>query len=133
MDANRVRVQTVTYHRRSDLTLLDRTSDVIVTGGMNVYSTRVERVLRDHPDIDNADVIGIPDDGLCEAVHAVVGPRTGTITLEDIDDFLGDRLSGYKQPKSIANADSLPTTTLGTVDRRALRARYWDEEDRSVH
>ncbi|MBV0902802.1 class I adenylate-forming enzyme family protein [Haloarcula salina] len=115
------------------LTLLDRSSDVIVTGGMNVYSRTVERVLRDHSEVADAAVVGVPDDEWGEAVHAVVVPARSTVDEADLRGFADERLAGYKKPKSYEVAASLPTTELGKVDRNAIRERYWNDEDRSIH
>ncbi len=115
------------------LTLLDRTSDVIVSGGMNVYSRNVERVVRDHPAVENAVVVGVPHDEWGEAVHAVVVADSEELDREELRSFVGERLAGYKKPKSIEIVDSLPTTPLGKTDRSAVRDRYWEDEDRSIH
>jgi len=115
------------------LTLLDRSSDVIVTGGMNVYSRTVERVLREHPEVADAAVVGVPDDEWGEAVHAVVVPAGSSVEESSLRAFADERLAGYKKPKSYEVAASLPTTDLGKVDRNAIRERYWDDEDRSIH
>jgi len=115
------------------LTLLDRSSEVIVTGGMNVYSRTVERVLREHPEVANAAVIGVPDDEWGEAVHAVVVPAGPTLDQERLHVFADERLAGYKKPKSYEVAESLPMTDLGKVDRNAIRDQYWEGEDRSIH
>lgn len=115
------------------LTLLDRDKDVIVTGGMNVYSRAVERVLCEHPDVDTAVVVGVPDDDWGEAVHAVVVPAGSTVDTESIGAHADERLAGYKKPKSYEIVKSIPTTDLGKVDRKILKEPHWDGEDRSVH
>jgi len=118
------------------LTLLDRESGVIVTGGMNVYGQTVERAVRDHPAVAEVVVVGVPHDEWGEAVHAVVVPSDEgdrDPTCADLAAFLEDRLAGYKQPKSVTVVDSLPTTALGKLDRASVRERFWDDEDRSVH
>lgn len=115
------------------LHLLDRKGDVIVTGGMNVYSAEVERVIGELPGIEAVLVVGVPDEEWGEAVHAVVVP-TGDepITADDIRAFTGDRLAAYKKPKTVEFVDELPTTALGKLDRSTLRATYWEDEDRRV-
>jgi len=117
------------------LTLLDRESGVIVTGGMNVYGQTVERAVRAHPAIDDVVIVGVPHDEWGEAVHAVVVPSDAADrepTIEDLDAFLEGRLAGYKQPKSLTVVDSLPMTALGKRDRASVRERFWDDADRSV-
>lgn len=117
------------------LHLLDRKGDVIVTGGLNVYSAEVERVLADHPAVAEVLVVGIPDDDWGEAVHAVVVPGMNgddDVTAADIRAFAGEHLATYKKPKTVEVVDTLPTTPLGKLDRSALRASYWENEDRNV-
>jgi fatty-acyl-CoA synthase/long-chain acyl-CoA synthetase len=113
------------------LTLLDRESDVIVTGGMNVYSKAVERVVLDHPAVADAVVVGVPHEEWGEAVHAVVVADDSVDTAE-IREFVGERLASYKKPKSVSVVDALPETALGKIDRAAVRERYWTDEDRSI-
>jgi len=113
--------------------LLDRKADMIITGGMNVYSTQVEDVLARHPGIQKVAVIGIPHERWGEAVHAVVKPYES----EDIDEssvmeFAEEQLADYKRPKSVDFVDLIPQTPYGKMDKKKLRSRYWDENDRSV-
>jgi len=115
------------------LHLLDRKGDVIVSGGMNVYSAEVERVLADHPAVTEVLVVGVPDDDWGEAVHAVVVPTSDTdTTAEALREYARGRLADYKKPKSVEFVDTLPTTPLGKLDRSRLRDRYWTDEDRNV-
>ncbi|MBV0926265.1 AMP-binding protein [Halomicroarcula limicola] len=115
------------------LTLVDRSSDVIVTGGMNVYGRSVEQVLREHPDVAEAIVVGVPDEEWGEAVHAVLVPAETTIDRESVETVADERLAPYKKPKSYEIIESLPTTNLGKIDRSKIRERYWDDEARSIH
>jgi fatty-acyl-CoA synthase/long-chain acyl-CoA synthetase len=113
------------------LHLLDRKGNVIVSGGLNVYSAEVERVLADHPAVAEVLVVGVPDDDWGEAVHAVVVPAE-SVSADDLRAFAGDALAAYKRPKSVEFVDDLPTTPLGKLDRSALRETYWTGEDRNV-
>ncbi|MFB6129957.1 MAG: class I adenylate-forming enzyme family protein, partial [Salinigranum sp.] len=115
------------------LTLLDRDSDVIVSGGMNVYSREVERALCEHPSVGDAVVVGVPDEEWGEAVHAVVVPEADDVDVAALRSFLDGRLTGYKKPKSIEVADSLTTTELEKIDRKAVRERFWADQERSIH
>ena len=111
--------------------LLDRRADVIVTGGMNVYSTNVEDALADHPAVDDCAVVGLPDEKWGEAVTAfVVGDEA---TAENLRAFAADRLADYERPKRVVFLESLPETAYGKVDKAALRADHWDGEGRSIH
>ncbi|MBD4206243.1 hypothetical protein GUH47_09630, partial [Xanthomonas citri pv. citri] len=73
------------------LHLLDRKGDVIVSGGMNVYSAEVERVLGDHPGVAELLVISVPDDDWGEAVHAVVVPTADPPTASALREYAGER------------------------------------------
>jgi fatty-acyl-CoA synthase/long-chain acyl-CoA synthetase len=117
------------------LYLLDRASDMIITGGMNVYSTEVEEALDEHPDIRQVAVIGVPHDDWGEAVKAVVVPEgEGSSALEaDILAFADEHLADYKEPKSVDFVDSIPETPYGKMDKKALRDRYWEDRDRQIN
>jgi len=128
-------VHTGDVGRRDDdgyVYLLDRESDVIITGGMNVYSTEVEEALAGHPDVTEVAVIGVPDEDWGEAVHAVIVAATGTLSAESVTTFAGKRLADYKAPKSVEFVDEIPKTPYGKHDKVALRDRYWTGEDRNV-
>ncbi|ELY37707.1 class I adenylate-forming enzyme family protein [Natronorubrum tibetense] len=114
------------------LYLLDRDSDVIITGGMNVYSTEVEDALDRHPHIREVAVIGIPDPEWGEAIHAIVVSKTPSLTESDVTAFADENLADYKKPKSVEFVDDIPTTPYGKQDKVALRDRYWEGETRDI-
>jgi len=117
------------------LFLVDRSKDMIVTGGENVYSTEVEEVLYRHPAVLEAAVFGVPDDRWGEAVHAVVVPRANFahVDPDEIIVFCRQHIAGYKVPKSIdLRAEPLPKSGPGKVLKRELRAPFWVGLDRSV-
>lgn len=115
------------------LYLLDRASDVIITGGMNVYSTEVEEAIDHHPDVAEVAIIGIPDDEWGEAVHAVVVPVSdGDLTAAELKSLCDERLADYKIPKSVDFVDEIPKTPYGKQDKVALRGRYWDKQERGI-
>ena len=115
------------------LYLLDRRGDVVVTGGMNVYTSEVERVLGEHPDVGAVVVIGVPHEEWGEAVHALVVPREGrSIDVDAVLEFASDRLAGYKRPKDVEVIEELPETAVGKVAKGELRDRYWSDEDRRI-
>ena len=107
------------------LFLVDRAKDMIISGGMNVYSTEVENVLREHPGVREAAVVGIPHPDWGEAVTAVVIADGGT-KAEDIRQFAKARLSAYKVPKSVHIVAELPLTQYGKIDKRRIRALMLD-------
>jgi fatty-acyl-CoA synthase/long-chain acyl-CoA synthetase len=115
------------------LYLLDRKDDMIVTGGMNVYSTEVEEAIATHDGVKEVAVIGVPDEDWGEAVTAVVVPyEDADVAGAALKDLAGDRLAGYKKPKRVEFRDSLPRTPYDKVDKVALREPYWEDEERSI-
>lgn len=106
---------------------VDRSKDVVVTGGETVHSTEVENVLQDHPAVLEAAVFGIPDSKWGEAVHAVVVPQgQEAIETEELVAHCRQSLAGYKVPKSIdIRLDPLPKSGAGKVLKRELREPYW--------
>jgi acyl-CoA synthetase (AMP-forming)/AMP-acid ligase II len=104
------------------LHICDRRTDMVITGGMNVYPAEVEGALCAHPDVADAAVFGVPDDEWGERVHAVVSPRRGeTLDLADLEAFLSDRLAGFKRPRSWEVREHLPRTESGKLLKRVLR------------
>lgn len=115
------------------LYLLDRKSDMIITGGMNVYSIEVEEALDKHPNVKEVAVISIPDENWGEAVKAIIVPyETANIDEADILEFADERLADYKKPKSVDFAPKLPKTPYGKIDKSTLRGRYWEGQDRQI-
>jgi acyl-CoA synthetase (AMP-forming)/AMP-acid ligase II len=108
------------------LYICDRKSDMIITGGMNVYPAEIEAALEQHPAIYEAAVFGIPSEDWGEAVHATVVRRPGmALSAEDVVAFGREHLAGYKIPRSVSFADELPRTGSGKVLKRTLRAPFW--------
>jgi len=116
------------------LYLLDRSKDMIITGGENVYCTEVEDALYTHPAILEATVFGIPSEQWGEAVHAVVVLRDGATADEAaLIAHCRERIAGYKVPRSIAfQHDPLPKSGPGKVLKRELRAPYWEGHDNAI-
>lgn len=117
------------------LFLVDRLKDMIVSGGENVYSVEVENALHEHPAVLECAVFGVPHPRWGEAVHAVVVTRPGMATDEDaLRDHCRARIAGYKCPKSFdIRADPLPRSGVGKVQKRALRAPWWEGAERAVN
>jgi O-succinylbenzoic acid--CoA ligase len=101
------------------LWVLGRADDTIVTGGENVHPTEVTSALREHSEVDEVAVVGISDEEWGERIAALVVPQS--VPVAELEAFLSDRLAGYKIPKTIEAADTLPRTSSGTVDREAVR------------
>ncbi|MGB9985833.1 o-succinylbenzoate--CoA ligase [Salarchaeum japonicum] len=102
------------------LHVLNRQSDRIITGGENVHPAEVLEVLRDHPAVAEAAVVGIADPEWGERVAALV-VADGDLDATTLQEFCRERLAGYKVPRTVAFADDIPRTASGTVDREAVR------------
>ncbi|WP_024440559.1 fatty-acid--CoA ligase FadD8 [Mycobacterium sp. UM_WGJ] len=120
--------------------IVDRTKDMIVTGGFNVFPREVEDVIAEHPSVAQVCVIGTPDEKWGEAVTAVVVLRPGaasdaaavaTMTAE-IQSAVKERKGSVQSPKQVIVAESVPVTALGKPDKKAVRAQFWSGADRSV-
>ncbi|MCU1536867.1 MAG: hypothetical protein JWP82_1218 [Humibacillus sp.] len=104
-------------------TIVDRKKDLIIRGGMNVYPREVEEVLYTHPDVLEAAVVGVPDDLMGEEIGAAVVLRPGaTATLDDVRDYVKERLAAYKYPRRLWELDELPKGPTGKILRREVRA-----------
>ena len=111
------------------LRIIDRTKDMIVTGGFNVYPREIEDILAEHPAVSQVAVIGVPHDKWGEAVKAVIVLRPGA--RADVDELIAsvaDRKGSFQAPKSIEFVDSIPQTPVGKPDKKALRAHYKNQE-----
>lgn len=115
------------------LTLIDRTSDMVVTGGYNVYPREVEDVLSAHPAIAQVAVVGLPDDTWGEAVTAFVVLHAGREAAEaELLAFARERLAAYKAPKSVRFVPDIPLSPVGKPLRRALRDPFWEDRERRI-
>jgi acyl-CoA synthetase (AMP-forming)/AMP-acid ligase II len=105
------------------LSILDRTKDLIVSGGENVYTAEVERVLLLHPLVDEAAVVGAPDPYWGEIVVGAI-VCSEPIGEDELRDFCRTGLAGYKVPRRFEFMPSLPRNALGKVEKRVLRDRW---------
>ncbi|WP_245993481.1 AMP-binding protein [Nocardioides immobilis] len=118
------------------LYLVDRKKDMVVSGGFNVFPRQVEDVLLEDADVAQAAVVGIPHEKWGEAVHAFVVVKDGV----SADDALVERLKGHVKavlgsvsaPKTVDFLNELPVNPAGKVDKRTLRAPFWQGRDRQV-
>ena len=105
-----------------DLFVLQRRQDLIVSGGENVYPAEVEAILRQHPAVAEAAVLGLPDPQWGQRVAAVIETRAGqSTTADDIAAFARQHLAGYKIPRQIAFLTALPRTASGKIQRHQAR------------
>jgi fatty-acyl-CoA synthase len=115
------------------LYIVDRSKDMIISGGFNVFPREIEDVLTQHPAVSAAAVIGVPDPKWGEAVKAIVVRRPGSNAAPEVlIAWVRDKKGAVYAPKSIDFADSLPVTALGKPDKKALRAKYWTNQQRQV-
>jgi long-chain acyl-CoA synthetase len=114
--------------------IVDRKSDMIISGGFNIYPFEVEEVLYRHPAVFEAAVISIPDDQWGESVKAVVVLKEDALASEeDLIEHCKAYLASYKKPKSVDFVADLPKNAHGKVLRRVLRQKYWAGQERMVH
>jgi acyl-CoA synthetase (AMP-forming)/AMP-acid ligase II len=114
--------------------IVDRKSDMIISGGFNIYPFEVEEVLYRHPAVFEAAVVSVPDDQWGESVKAVVVLKEGmTAQPEELIEHCRTYLASYKKPKSVDFVAELPKNAHGKVLRRVLRAKYWADQERMVH
>jgi long-chain acyl-CoA synthetase len=107
------------------LFLADRRTDLILSGGANIYPAEVEQVLYRHPKVLDVAVIGVPDAEMGESVRALVELRPGeTATPEELIAFCRRDLAHYKCPRSIELVEELPREPQGKVKKHLLRERY---------
>ncbi|GAA4371930.1 long-chain-fatty-acid--CoA ligase [Agromyces bauzanensis] len=102
--------------------IVDRIKELIITGGFNVAPSEVEEAIRHHPDVEDCAVVGLPDERSGEEVVAVVVLKQGaTFDGDAIREFVRDRLTPYKVPRRVVQADDLPRSLIGKVLRRQVR------------
>jgi long-chain acyl-CoA synthetase len=115
------------------LYLSDRKSDMVISGGVNIYPVEVERVLIEMPGVADCAVFGIPDEEFGEAMAAAVQPLPGMqLDAAAVQQFLKERLAGYKVPRLVAFHDQLPREDSGKIFKRLLRAPYWSHLARKI-
>jgi long-chain acyl-CoA synthetase len=118
------------------LFLLDRKSDMIIAGGVNIYPAEIEGAIQEHPQVADVAVFGIPDDDMGEQIKAVVEPAAGVAPDDalraSIMDHLAGRLAKFKWPRSIDFSEELPREPTGKLLKRKLRDPYWENRERAI-
>ncbi len=105
--------------------------ELIKPGGENVYPAEVEKVILDHPSVEQTMVFGVPDPKWKEGIKAVCVLKAGrTLTEKELIEFVGSRIAGYKKPRYVQFVESLPETSDG-IDREAVKSRYGGEQQRT--
>jgi long-chain acyl-CoA synthetase len=110
------------------LYLTDRTANLIISGGVNIYPAEVDAVLLEHPAVGDVATIGVPDDEWGEAVKAVVQPAEGVVGTDELGAelmaFCRDHLAHFKCPRSVDFVSELPREDTGKIFKRKLREQY---------
>lgn len=105
--------------------VVDRTKDMLISGGENVYCAEVENVLAEHPDVVEAAVIGRTDPRWGQTPVAVLVLRAqSSLSLQELMTFCRERLAGYKVPRDMVVLDALPRNASGKVVKPELRAAH---------
>jgi long-chain acyl-CoA synthetase len=110
------------------LYLTDRSANLIISGGVNIYPAEVDAVLLEHPSVGDAATIGVPDDEWGETVLAVVEPAAGVVGDDalagELIEFCRERLARFKCPRNVEFLEELPRQDNGKIYKRLLRDRY---------
>ena len=115
------------------LYLCDRSNDMIISGGVNIYPAQIEAQLQRMPEVADCAVFGIPDDEYGEAVCAVVQPQPGADPTEaQVRAFLRQHVAGYMVPRRVDFLPDLPREDSGKIFKRKLRQPYWENAGRSI-
>lgn len=112
------------------LYLADRRTDLIISGGANIYPAEVEAALAEHPEVDTAVAIGLPDEDLGQIVHAIVRLRRSNridVVEEELRNFVEERLARYKTPRTYEFVEYSLRDDAGKVRRSQLRSQRLSE------
>jgi fatty-acyl-CoA synthase len=114
--------------------IVDRKKDIIISGGENISSVEIEKVLYDHPAVLESAVIAVPDEQWGEVPFAIVALRSGeTATPQELASFCRERLATFKVPKSFQFVHELPKGGTGKILKARLREQHWQSEAKRVH
>ena len=110
--------------------ITDRSSDMVVSGGVNIYPAEAEQVLIQHPAVRDCAGIGVPNADLGEELKMLVELQADAEvpTVDELAAYCRERLAGYKCPRTFDVVDSVDRTIMGKLDKRALRRPYWPSE-----
>jgi len=118
------------------LFLRDRKSDMIISGGVNIYPAEIENEFLTHPKVADAAVFGIPHDDWGEEIKAVVEPapgiEPGDELAQELLDYLGTRLAKFKLPRTIDWIEEMPRDPNGKLYKRRLRDPYWEGRESKI-
>jgi fatty-acyl-CoA synthase len=112
------------HHPDGYIEIRDRAKDVIISGGENIASVEIERVIDSHPDVVESAVIGVPDETWGQVPHAFITLRGGaTVSEDDVKAYIRAHLAGFKVPKKVHFVD-LPKTSTGKIQKQLLKLAY---------
>ena len=115
------------------LYVCDRASDMVISGGVNIYPAEIEGVLIGMPGVQDCAVFGVPDAEYGESLAAYVEPQDGaTLTADAVQTWLSERIAAYKVPKLVRFERGLPREDSGKIFKRKLRAPYWEKAGRQI-
>ena len=121
------------FDRDGYLYICDRKSDMVISGGVNIYPAEIEAVLITMPGVADCAVFGIPDAEFGEALAAHVQPHGGVaLEREAVRKFLKERIADYKVPRVVEFSDALPREESGKIFKRRLRDPYWQDAGRRI-
>ncbi len=106
--------------------ITDRASDMVVSGGVNIYPAEVEQALQRHPRVREAACYGVPDAAMGEHLVALIVPEDDLLTSEELTSFCRQHVAGFKRPKEWLFTNSLPRTAVGKIDKRRIRSSHPD-------
>ena len=113
-----------------------RSAETIISGGVNIYPQEVDAVLLEHEAVLDVCTVGVPNDEWGEEVKALVqlaeGYSASTSLADNIITHGRDRLAGFKCPRSVDFIDDLPRLPSGKIQRRLVRAPFWEGRDRQI-
>jgi long-chain acyl-CoA synthetase len=115
------------------VTFQDRKRDLIISGGLNVYPSEVERAIAEHPGVRDVAVVGAPSEEWGESVVAYVVRRDDGLDAEQIIEWTRERLAHYKKPQRVEFLDRLPLGSSNKVLKRELRDKLWEGHERRVN
>jgi long-chain acyl-CoA synthetase len=104
--------------------ITDRSADLVVSGGVNVYPAEAERVLASHPGVEDVAAFGVPHPEMGEELQALIVLNDPRVQPAQLLAYCRSQLAGFKCPRSVQIVDQLPRTAMGKLDKRVLRERY---------
>src|SRR5688500_6991137 len=115
------------------LYVCDRASDMVISGGVNIYPAEIEAALAIMPGVRDCAVFGIPDEEFGEALAAAVQTDPGvSMQAAAVRAYLAERVAGYKVPRIVTFHAELPREDSGKIFKRRLRAPYWEKSGRKI-